>query len=65
MSAWLRAAARERLENRQRADRFMSSAEVEAFFLACDALEGPEREPEWDEHLSVIAESRRRNSAGA
>ena len=62
LSAWLRAAARERLENRQRADRFTSPAAVEAFFSACDALEGPEREPDWDEHLSVIAESRRRSS---
>ena len=64
LSAWLRAAARDRLENRQRADRFMSPAAVEAFFLACDALEGPEREPDWNEHLSVIAESRWRSSSG-
>ena len=64
LSAWLRAAARERLENRQRADRFMSPAAVEAFFAECDALEGSEREPDWDEHLGVIALSRRRGSAG-
>ena len=64
LSAWLRAAARERLENRLRADRFTSPEAVEAFFSACDALEGPEREPDWDEHLSVIDESRRRSSAG-
>ena len=63
LSAWLRAAARERLASRQRADRFTSPETVEAFFSACDALEGPEREPDWDEHLSVIAESRRRSSA--
>ena len=63
LSAWLRAAARERLENRQRADRFISAAAVEAFFSSCDALEGPEREPDWDEHLSIITESRRRSSA--
>ena len=64
LSAWLRSAARERLESRQRADRFTSPAAVEAFFRACDALDGPDREPEWDEHLNVIAESRRRASAG-
>ena len=63
LSAWLRAAARERLASRQRADRFTSPETVEAFFSACDALEGPEREPDWDEHLSVIAGSRRRSSA--
>ena len=64
LSAWLRAAGRERLEIRERADRFTSPADVEAFFLECDALEGPEREPDWDEHLGVIAESRGRSSAG-
>ena len=64
LSAWQRVATQERHENRQRADRFMSPAAVEAFFLACDTLEGPEREPDWGEHLSVIAESRRRTSAG-
>ena len=47
----------------KRADRFTSPEAVEAFFSACDALEGPEREPDWDEHLSVIAKSRRRSSA--
>ncbi len=62
LSAWLRAAAGERLESRRRADRFTSPETVEAFFSACDALEGPEREPDWDEHLSVIDESRRPSS---
>ena len=64
LSAWLRAAARDRLENRRRADRFTSPAAVEAFFSTCDALEGPECEPAWEEHLSVIAESRRQRPAG-
>ena len=60
-SAWLRAAARERLEQRQRPDSFESPAHLEEFFRECDALEGPDREPEWEEHLRVIDESRRRN----
>ena len=63
LSAWLRAAARERLEDRQRSELFESPAALEEFFRACDALEGPEAEPEWDEHLSAIAESRRQNAA--
>ncbi len=63
LSAWLRAAARERLEARQRSELFESPAALEGFFRACDALPGPETEPEWDEHLSAIAESRRRNVA--
>ena len=31
---------------------------MEKFFMACDTLESPEIEPEWDEHLSAFAESR-------
>lgn len=61
LSAWLRTAARERLEDRQRSQLFESPADLEKFFMACDTLEGPEIEPEWDEHLSAIAESRGRN----
>lgn len=63
LSAWLRTAARERLEDRQRSELFRSPADMEKFFMACDTLEGPEVEPEWDEHLSAIAESRRQNAA--
>jgi len=36
----------------------LTFAALEAFFRACDALKGPETEPEWNEHLSAIAESR-------
>ena len=57
-SAWLRAAARERLEDRQRANTFESPAQLEDFFRVCDDLDGPDREPEWDEHLRTISESR-------
>ena len=63
LSAWLRAAARKRLEDRQRSERFKSPADIEEFFMACDTLEGPEVEPEWKEHLLSINESRRRNAA--
>lgn len=59
LSAWLRAAARQRLKERQRAEPFESPADVRAFFAACDALEGPELEPEWEAHLKAIAKSRR------
>lgn len=63
LSAWLRNAAHARLENRQRSELFESPEDIEKFFIACDTLEGPETEPEWNEHLSAIAESRRRNAA--
>ncbi len=60
LSAWLRTAARERLDRQQRSDAFESPSDLERFFRACDALEGPKMEPEWGEHLDVIDESRRR-----
>ena len=58
LSAWLRAAARERLARRQRVKLFETPEDVEEFFRSCASLEGPEREPDWDEHLGVIDESR-------
>ena len=58
LSEWLRAAARRRLEDQQRSRPFESPADLEEFFRACDALEGPEREPDWQEHLAVIDKSR-------
>ena len=61
-SAWLRAAARDRLEQQQRSDSFESPAHLEEFFRECDALEGPDQEPDWEEHLRVIDESRRRSA---
>ena len=59
LSAWLRTAAQERLERRQRPKRFTSGEEVRRFFAECDALVGPGTEPDWEEHLKVIDESRR------
>ena len=60
LSAWLRTAAHQRLEEQQRSRPFESTSDLEAFFHACDALDGPAREPDWHEHLAVIEESRRR-----
>lgn len=63
LSAWLRAAARERLDRRRQARPFRSPADVEEFFRHCDALDGPPSEPDWHEHLAEIDESRRRGAA--
>ena len=60
-SAWLRAAAEARVEEQRR--RFSSPVELEEFFRRCDALDGPEVEPEWSEHLSVIGMSRATGAA--
>ncbi|MCY4581795.1 MAG: hypothetical protein OXE50_03195 [Chloroflexi bacterium] len=55
-SAWLRAAAQARVEEQRR--QFSSPDELEEFFRWCDALDGPETEPEWSEHLEIIGRSR-------
>lgn len=60
LSAWLRAAARERLEKRKWTKPFESVEDVEAFFSWCDTLEGQEPEPDWSEHLKTINESKSR-----
>ena len=58
LSAWLRAAARERLEKRHSVKQFESPEDVMEFFRSCAALDGPETEPDWEEHLRVMNESR-------
>ena len=63
LSAWLRAAARERLEKRQSVKQFESPEDVEEFFKSCAALDGPDVEPDWDQHLRVLNESRGRGIA--
>ena len=63
LSAWLRAAANDRLAKRQRSELFESPADLEEFFRGCDALAGPETEPDWEEHLDVITASRSRGAS--
>ena len=41
-------------------EHFESRTDIESFFLACDALEVSGVEPDWEQHLAVIEESRRR-----
>ena len=57
-SAWLRAAADERFEKQRHVKRFESVEDLEAFFRQCDEREGDTPEPDWQEHLSTIEESR-------
>lgn len=64
LSAWLRAAARQRLADKQRTVPFESAEDLQRFFRECDALEGPKVEPDWQEHLEVINESRRGGASG-
>ena len=44
----------------KRFEHFESRTDIESFFLACDALEVSGAEPDWEQHLAVIEESRRR-----
>ncbi|MXZ02820.1 MAG: hypothetical protein F4Y88_03870 [Chloroflexi bacterium] len=64
LSAWLRAAAHDRLAVRQGSKRFQSVEDVKRFFEWCATLDDsegePEREPDWEEHLAVIKESKLR-----
>jgi hypothetical protein len=62
LSAWLRRAAQERLLSR-RARRVSTVRDLRAFFRAADEREKG-REPDWDEHLAVIARSRASGGSG-
>lgn len=64
LSAWLRAAAHQRLGSQQESRLFRNAGDLQAFFRQCDELEGPEKEPDWDQHLRVIEQSRGRGSSG-
>ena len=58
-SAWLRAAARERLERMRPKRRFRTPEDLQAFFASCDAAEGQGAEPDWEQHKEAIDRSRR------
>ena len=60
LSAWLRAAADERLERNSRTAPFESIADIKKFFAKCDKLDSGGTEPDWDQHLLVINETRKR-----
>lgn len=62
LSAWLRDAGRQRLAGRD-AKGPMTADGLRAFFDACDQREAGE-EPDWDQHVAVIAQSRRSGSSG-
>ena len=60
LSAWMRAAAQERLESRRKVKRFQSEEDYRDFFRECAELAGEGREPDWEEHLKNINESKMR-----
>ena len=58
LSGWMRESALDRLEATKTARKMTSSADLRRFFKACDLREKG-REPDWDEHLKVIEQSRK------
>ena len=56
LSAWLREAAREKLEGSGPSS-LITVGELKAFFAECDQPVGG-REPDWDAHRKVIEASR-------
>lgn len=58
LSAWLRAAAYERLEKYRNYRKFQSVEELREFWERCDARCESLPEPDWEEHLAVINESK-------
>src|SRR3954465_4523089 len=58
LSGWLRESALDRLEATKAPSRITSAAELRKFFKACDRREKG-REPDWEEHLKAMEESRK------
>ncbi len=63
LSAWMRAAANERIQKHGTVKQFESPEDIQKFFRTCADLDGPESEPDWEEHLRVMNESRGRDAA--
>ena len=59
LSEWLRGAARARLEQAESLE-LRTAADLDQFFAESDACEGDEPEPDWADHLAVMADSRGR-----
>ena len=64
LNAWLIAAARQRLAQKLGSVPFESAMDLQRFFRECDAIDGPELEPNWEEHLETINESRKDSAGG-
>ncbi len=64
LSAWLRAAAADRLDRRAGAEPFRTEDDVWRFFAERDAETECGTEPEWQQHLAVIRASRSRGASG-
>ena len=50
------------MKQRSQVQPFESVAEVETFFAECDKLEPAGTEPDWEQHLVVMDEARKRGA---
>ena len=64
LSAWLRAAAADRLDDHAGADPFRTEDDVWRFFADRDAETECGTEADWEQHLAVIRASRSQGAAG-
>lgn len=64
ISAWLRAAAADRLDRRAGAESFRTEDDVWRFFADRDAEMRRGTEPDWEQQLDVIHASRSRRGTG-
>ena len=58
LSAWLRAAAKDRLAERRKGKGFKTVEDMKAFFDECLEKAGPGPEPDWEEYKAIISESK-------
>ena len=66
LSEWLSWAVHARIEvkyGRAGSKKFKSQEDMKEFFRRCDALPGPDKEPDWEEHLRVINSARAKGAA--
>ena len=58
-SAWMRAAARQRVEEKRKSHAYPTEEELEEFFRKIDQHHGPnpEPEPDWEETKKLLEES--------
>jgi hypothetical protein len=63
LSGWLRESALDRLEATKAAAKVSSVAHLKEFFKSCDLREKG-REPDWEEHLNTIEQSRKTGRSG-
>ncbi|MDE2803393.1 MAG: hypothetical protein OXK21_10990 [Chloroflexota bacterium] len=55
-SAWIRAAARQRLDENRKTLAYPTEEELERFFAECAASSGPGPELDWEEYKRIINE---------